>query len=350
MAGSGFLVFLLRRIINAFVTLILLILLMFVMVHAIYRTPLALARLYAGPRPTMAQLEAIVKQYNLNAPLYIQFFNYLYDIFTGNLGYDPIYKEPEATIIMHYLPITLSFTIPAVILTVIIGMTLGAVAAGNRNKVPDYLTRAFYIFTWSSPPYFIALLLLLIFAFWLPGITHGAIGLPASGYVNELLPAPKPITGVPLIDSLIESDWPYFISYLEHMILPMLAVALYSFGIYTRMARNTMLDVLDSDYVRLGYAKGLSKRRVVYGIGLRNAMIPLVTLMVLAFALSWSGAFVAEDVYAYHGMGYITTVAITSVDPLMIYDITFFVGVSVIVANFIADILYGVLDPRVRIT
>ncbi len=350
MAGSGFLVFLIRRIINAFVTLILLILLMFVMVHAIYRTPLALARLYAGPRPTMAQLEAIVKQYHLNAPLYVQFLDYLYNIFTGNLGYDPIYKEPEATIIMHYLPITLSFTIPAVILTVIIGMALGAVAAGNRNRVPDYLTRAFYIFTWSSPPYFIALLLLLVFAFWLPSITHGVIGLPASGYVNELLSAPKPITGVPLIDSLIESDWPYFISYLKHMILPMLAVALYSFGIYTRMARNTMLDVLDSDYVRLGYAKGLSKRKVVYGIGLRNAMIPLVTLMVLAFALSWSGAFVAEDVYAYHGMGYITTVAITSVDPLMIYDITFFVGVSVIVANFIADILYGVLDPRVRIS
>nr|KJR71963.1 MAG: hypothetical protein TU36_04935 [Vulcanisaeta sp. AZ3] len=85
-------------------------------------------------------------------------------------------------------------------------------------------------------------------------------------------------------------------------------------------------------------------------MGLRNALIPLVTLMVLTFALSWTGAYITEDVFDYHGMGYLTTVAITSVDPLMVYDITLFVGISVIIANFIADVLYGILDPRVRIT
>jgi len=346
MAGRDFVVFVIRRLINAVITLLILLLLMFILVHAIYTTPLALARLYAGPHPTMAQLETIVKEYHLDAPLYVQFINYLMDVFTGNLGYDPIYKEPEAYIIMYYLPITLTFMIPAVILTVLVGTVLGAVAAANRNKWGDYFIRAFYVFTWSSPPYFIALLVLLVFVYWLGPYTH----LPASGYVSSLLPRPKVITGWPLIDAIIEHDWAYVDSYLVHMTLPILTVFLYSFGVYTRMARNVTLDVLESDYVRLAYIKGLSRRVVVYRVGLRNALIPLVTLMVLTFALSWTGAYVAEDVFDYHGMGYITTVAITSVDPLMVYDITLFVGISVIIANFIADILYGVLDPRVRIT
>ena len=344
MVGKDFAIFVIRRAINAVITLLLLIALMFIIVHVIYPTPLSLARLYAGPHPTYAQLLAIVKKYDLNAPLYVQFYNYLVDVFTGNLGFDPIYKEPVAQIIMYYLPITLTYIIPATVITVLLGTYLGAVAAANRNKWLDYLIRAFYIFTWSSPPYFIAILLQLIFAYDL-GL------LPATGYVNELLPAPKPITGVPLIDALIEHDYAYAYSYFIHMILPMTAVVLYSFGIYTRMARNTMLDVLESDYVRLAYAKGLSRRVVVYGsYGLRNALIPLVTLMVLTFALAWTGAYVAEDVFDYHGMGYLVTSAITQVDPIMVYDITFFVAISVIIANFIADILYGILDPRVRIT
>ncbi|MGC8606823.1 MAG: ABC transporter permease [Vulcanisaeta sp.] len=346
MAGRDFAIFVVRRLINAVVTLLLLLVLMFVLVHVIYPTPIALARLYAGPHATMAELETIVKVYHLDAPIYVQFINYLISVFSGDLGFDPIYKEPEAYIIMQYLPITLTFMIPAVILTVLLGVVLGAIAASNRNKWLDYLIRGFYIFTWSSPPYLIALLLLLIFAIWLEPYTH----LPVSHYVDPLLPAPKPITGWPLIDALLEQNWEYARSYVIHMILPMFSVVLYSFGVYTRMARNTMLDVLESDYVRLAYVKGLSRRVVVYRVGLRNALIPLVTLMVLTFALAWTGAYIAEDVFDYHGMGYITTVAITSVDPLMVYGITLFVGISVIIANFIADILYGILDPRVRIT
>lgn len=346
MAGRDFAIFVIRRFINAVVTLLILLLFMFILVHIIYPTPLALARLYAGPHPTMAQLQTIVKQYNLDAPLYVQFINYLKDVFTGDLGYDPIYKEPEAYIIMSYLPITLTFMIPATILTVLVGTVLGAVAAANRNKWIDYFIRGFYLFTWSSPPYFIALLVLLIFAYWLGPYTH----LPTSGYVDPLLPAPKPITGWPLIDGILEHNWPYVYSYLTHMILPILSVFLYSFGIYTRMARNVALDVLESDFVRLAYMKGLSRRAVIYGVGLRNALIPLVTLMVLTFALAWTGAYVTEEVFDYHGIGYVTTVAITSVDPLMVYDMTLFVGISVIIANFIADILYGLLDPRVRIS
>nr|KJR72753.1 MAG: peptide ABC transporter permease [Vulcanisaeta sp. AZ3] len=344
MVGRDFAIFVVRRAINAVITLLLLLLLMFAIVHIIYPTPLALARLYAGPHPTYAQLVAIVKQYDLDAPIYVQFINFLRGVFTGNLGIDPIYKVSVNSMILYFLPVTLTYIIPATIITVLLGTYLGAVAAANRNKWPDYLIRAFYIFTWSSPPYFIAILLQLVFAYYLNL-------LPATGYVNELLPAPKPITGVPLIDALIEHDYAFAYSYFLHMILPMTAVVLYSFGVYTRMARNTMLDVLESDYVRLAYAKGLSRRAVIYGsYGLRNALLPLVTLMVLTFALSWTGAYVAEDVFQYHGMGYLVTSAITQVDPLMVYSITFFVGISVIIANFIADILYGVLDPRVRIT
>lgn len=126
MAGRDFIIFVIRRLINAIITLFLVLLLMFVLVHVVYPTPpLSLARLYAGPHPpTYAQLEAIVKEYDLNAPIYIQFLNYLNDIFHGNLGFDPVNKVPAAEEIMYYLPITLTYIIPATVITVLMGTYL----------------------------------------------------------------------------------------------------------------------------------------------------------------------------------------------------------------------------------
>ncbi|AAK42738.1 ABC transporter permease [Saccharolobus solfataricus] len=334
--------FIIRRIINAFITLILLIILVFIMIHIIAPNPLALARLYTGPHATYTELEQVAKQYGLDQPLYIQIINYIINVLHGNFGIDPTYKVPVITLIGKYLPRTLELVIPATILSVVIGLFTGAIAASNRNKPLDYLVRGVYLVTWASPPFLIAVILQLVIAYYLRL-------LPPTGTVNPVLTPPKSITPFPLLNAMLAGDWPYFSSLVHHMVLPVIAIALVSFGIVTRIARASMLDYMESDFAKLSLMKGLSRRRVVYGVVLRNASIPLVTLIALLFGYSVAGAVVIEDIFQYHGMGYFITQAIESLDYTSILGTTIIVGIAIIIANLIADILYGVLDPRVRI-
>ncbi|AOL16861.1 peptide ABC transporter permease [Sulfolobus sp. A20] len=334
--------FIIRRIINALITLLLLIILVFIMIHVIAPNPLALARLYTGPHATYTQLEQVAKEYGLNKPLYVQIVNYIINVFHGNLGIDPTYKVPVIDLIGKYLPRTLELVIPATILSVIIGLITGAIAASNRNNPLDYLVRGVYLVTWASPPFFVATILQLVIAYYLRL-------LPATGTVNPTLTPPKPLTPFPLLNAILSADWPYLSSLVHHMVLPVIAIALVTFGIVTRIARASMLDYMESDFARLSFMKGLSRRRVVYGVVLRNASIPLVTLIALLFGYSVAGAVVIEDVFQYHGMGYFITQAIEGLDYTSVLGTTIIVGISIIIANLIADILYGVLDPRVRI-
>lgn len=301
-----------------------------------------MARLYTGPHATYTELEQVAKQYGLDQPLYIQIINYIINVLHGNLGIDPTYKVPVVTLIGKYLPRTLELVIPATILSVVIGLFTGAIAASNRNKPLDYLVRGVYLVTWASPPFLIAVILQLVIAYYLRL-------LPPTGTVNPVLTPPKPITPFPLLNAMLAGDWPYFSSLVHHMVLPVIAIALVSFGIVTRIARASMLDYMESDFAKLSLMKGLSRRKVVYGVVLRNASIPLVTLIALLFGYSVAGAVVIEDIFQYHGMGYFITQAIESLDYTSILGTTVIVGIAIIIANLVADILYGVLDPRVRI-
>lgn len=338
----NFVFFLIRRAVNAIITLVFLIVLIFVLIHVIAPNPLALARLYTGPHATYSELEQVAKEYGLTKPLYEQIIDYIINVLHDNFGIDPVYKVPVIQLIGEYLPITLELVIPAIILSVVIGLFTGAVAASNRNNIIDYLVRGVYLVTWASPPFFIATILQLIVAYDLRL-------LPPTGMVNPTLTPPKEVTPFPLLNALIAGDWPYFISMIHHMVLPVTALALVSFGIVTRIARASMLDYMESDFARLSLMKGLSRRRVVYTVVLRNASIPLVTLIALLFGYSVAGAVVIEDIFQYHGMGYFITVSIENLDYTAILGTTLVVGISIIISNLVADILYGILDPRVRL-
>lgn len=338
----NFVFFLIRRAVNAIITLVFLIVLTFVLIHVIAPNPLALARLYTGPHATYSELEQVAKEYGLTKPLYEQIIDYIINVLHGNFGIDPVYKVPVIQLIGEYLPITLELVIPAIILSVVIGLFTGAVAASNRNNIIDYLVRGVYLVTWASPPFFIATILQLIVAYDLRL-------LPPTGMVNPTLTPPKEVTPFPLLNALIAGDWPYFINMIHHMVLPVTALALVSFGIVTRIARASMLDYMESDFARLSLMKGLSRRRVIYTVVLRNASIPLVTLIALLFGYSVAGAVIIEDIFQYHGMGYFITVSIENLDYTAILGTTLVVGISIIISNLVADILYGILDPRVRL-
>jgi len=336
--------FLVRRAINAVVTLLFLVLIIFVLIHIILPSPIALAKLYSpNPRATVQYLQTIVNRYGLAAPIWVQFYNYVVQLFHGNLGTDTISGNPVATVLLLYLPVTLELVIIGQIFGVVIGLYTGGIAASNRNRAPDYGMKAVYLTSWGAPPFLVAVILQLIFAYWLNL-------LPSSLIADPTLPIPHVVTGAPILDALLAGDWTYLYSSIQHIILPAVTIAVIGFGLVTRLTRASMIDALDKDYVKLAYMKGLSKRKVVWGTAFRNALIPIITLIALIFAFSVGGAVVVEDVFEYHGMGWFTVNAIYNLDYPAILAFTILVGLSVIVANLAADLLYAAADPRVRLT
>lgn len=341
---AGFIAFLARRAVNAVITIILMIFMIFLLVHIVAPNPIALARLVApNPRASKQVLEVIAKDHGFYNPIYIQFFDYIKQVFTGNLGTDLLYGVPEIFEIERFLPISFEMVLMGSVIGVIIGLYTGAIAAANRGTATDYGVKGLYLVTWAAPIFVLGVIMQLVFSFWLNL-------LPASGIANPLLAPPHSVTGFPLIDGLLAGDWTYAYSVLQHMILPALTLGVASFGVVTRLTRATMVDALDKDYVKLAYMKGLSKSKVVYGTALRNALIPIITLIALIFGTAVGGAVVIEDLFNYRGLGYFAVVSVYNLDYPAILGITIILGISVIAANFIADILYGVIDPRVRIT
>ena len=340
---SHFPLFVVRRAVNAVITLILMMALVFALIHVVAPTPGDLARLYTGTHLDPSQLAQVAHRLGLDQPLWVQFYNYVLNFFQGNLGTDTIYGIPEIQVIQRFLPITFELVVIGSAIGVLIGVFTGAIAASNRNTPTDYGVKATYLITWAAPPFLAAVVLQLVLAYYLNL-------LPPGNVADLSLAAPSAVTGLPMVDSLLARDWTYLASYLHHLVLPALTIALISFGSITRITRATMVDALDKDYVKLAYMKGLPKRNVVYGTAFRNAIIPIVTLIALTFAFAIGGAVVVEYVFAYHGIGYFTVDSVYNLDYPAILAITVIVGLSVIICNFIADVLYGIMDPRVRLT
>ncbi|ARM75432.1 ABC transporter permease [Acidianus manzaensis] len=335
--------FAIRRAINGIITLLLLILFVFILIHVAAPNPAALARIYAGnPHAPPSEINEIIVKYGLNKPLYVQFITYIIDIFTGHWGLDPIYKVPESSLLFHFLPISLQIVIPGDILAAVLGILSGAIAASNRAKMKDKTIKVLYLTTWSSPPFLVAFILQLVIAYYL-GL------LPATGTVNTLLASPPSYTPFPILNALLAGDWAYFVSAVRHAVLPTLSIAVITFGLFTRITRASMLDSMESDFTKLSLAKGLPRSYVVYRVALRNSLIPVITLVALFFGYSVAGAVIVEDIYHYFGIGYFTVQAIEDFDYPAILDFTIIVGIAVIIANFIADILYAYLDPRVKL-
>ncbi len=271
---------------------------MFIITHVI--TPPNPAVAWAGPHPIPSIVEAITKEYHLNDPVYVQFYYFIMAVLEGNWGGEdpPMYHQPIIQLIDVYFPRTLELTIFAMIVIIVVGILTGAIAAVHRNTPTDYTIRAFYLVTWSMPPFLVAMLLQL-------AIAYGLKLLPATGLANPLLtPPPKPITGMPTVDALIEGDWVYFWSSLRHLILPATALALVAFGIISRLIRNGMIDIASKPFIRTAIMKGLKERDVVFRHMLRNALIPAITILALTFASLLAGGRLLLRTYS-HGQEWV---------------------------------------------
>jgi ABC-type dipeptide/oligopeptide/nickel transport system permease component len=334
--------FILRRLFLAIFVLIGVITITFILSHSLGGNPIvAWLGKSASLHPQLAKAYAI--KYHLNDPLYVQYYYYISGLLHGNLGFSPSRGfVPVTTVIAQTLPYTLQIAFFAIVISIVLGVVLGVIASRYHHSPADKSIRAFYLAGISSPSFFIALILLIIFTFEF----HI---LPSGGAADPTITPPHPITYIPILDSLLEANWAYFASAIQHVILPSMALALGTFGVVVRILRSSMLDVMRANYVRTARAKGLKERTVFFKHGLRNAMISVVTLSSLIVTWLITGTIFVENIFSYPGMGQYVFTALIAQDYPGILATTIIFAIIIILSNLTADILYVIVDPQIRL-
>lgn len=331
--------YLIKRSLYSVLLIVGVVVLTFILTHLVASNP---ASVWAGPHASQAEIQAVENEYHLNQPLQSQLYYYLVAVFTFNLGTSPFFRQPVSLLIETYFPRTLELTFVAMAISITLGVLTGAFASAHQEKAGDHIVRAAYLISWCMPPFLVSLIL----QFFLAYNNHL---FPPGQLADPVLATPAPITGMITLDALIDGDYAFFYSSLAHLILPAVSLALISFGLITRIMRSAMLDSLRSDYVRTAIMKGVGERRATYVHALKNSLIPVITVISLTFAYLIAGAVVVEQIFSYEGMGYLVTSSLYNFDYPTLIGSVIVITISVIIVNFIADVLYGAVDPRVRI-
>jgi peptide/nickel transport system permease protein len=297
--------------------------------------------------PTL--VAAMTHQLGLDRPLYVQYFDYLWGLLHGDLGVSMAGSfEPVAPEIMSRFPTTLELTIYAFIVAVVVGVLFGAF--GARKKGPsDEAVKVFGILIYAFPVFFLGMILQLIFGvFWhlLPVSGRLSLGAVPTGLSIGSLHFQ---TGLYTIDSLLSGNIPEFIDAVKHLILPCTALGLVISGVFVRMTRANMLETMRADFVTAARARGLKEKTVVYSYALRNALLPIVTIMGLQFALLLSGAILTETEFNLLGLGTYLVDRINFRDYTAVQGTVVFLAILISLVSLIVDILYAYLDPRVRL-
>ena len=337
--------YIIRRLILAIPVILGALLITFILSHIVGNPVAAYVRENTPPEA----IPAIMHLHGLDRPLWEQFFYYLKDVFTGDWGYSMSVHMPVTEAIAQFFPATFELALAAMVFSVGLGIPLGIVSATHKDQWVDQLTRIIALSGVSLPVFWLALMLKYVFyyKFWQWGLPY----LPNVGRVDHILEILHPIrriTGLYLFDSLVQLNFPFFFSALVHLILPSFCLGYISMALITRMMRSSMLEVLKEDYILLARAKGLSERVVIYRHALRNALIPTVTVIGLAFGGLMTGAVLTETIFAWHGLGQWSTTAILTTDFAAINGFTLLVAFIFVTMNLLVDLLYGILDPRIR--
>jgi peptide/nickel transport system permease protein len=334
--------FILRRLVLGVFVLFCVVLITFVLSHSIGGNPVvAWLGKSASLHPALAA--AYAEKYHLNSPITVQFYYYVVNLLQGNLGYSPSREFlPVSTVIAQTLPYTIQIVFFAFLFSILLGVILGVISARYHDTTIDGAINTFYLAGYSSPPFFVALVLLILLSFGL-GI------LPSGGAADPYVPAPVVLTGIPMVDSLFEGNIAYFASSLFHVVLPSMTLTLGTFGVVTRVLRSSMLDVMNKFYIRTARAKGLSEQTVFYRHGLRNALIPVVTLSSIIVTWLITGTIFVENIFAYPGLGRYVVTATVAQDYPGILATTLVFAVIIVASNLVADLLYLAVDPEIRL-
>jgi ABC-type dipeptide/oligopeptide/nickel transport system permease component len=298
---------------------------------------------FAGPAATPESIADIRKTLGLDKPLPEQFVVYVNDLAHGNLGNSLATGQPVMAEIASRLPASAELTLFGLIISMVIAIPLGILAAVKQGSWIDHTCRIVATAGVSLPVFFTGLLLVYVFYFllgWAPA---------PLGRLDVFYTAPPQVTGFYLIDSLIAGDFEVFRAALAQLILPGLTLAIFSLAPIARMTRASMLAVLASDYVRTARASGLSAYTVIVTYAFRNAMLPVITTLGMVFSFLLGANVLVEKVFAWPGIGSFAVEALIASDYAPVQGFVLTMAVMYVVLNLLIDILYGVVDPRVRL-
>jgi peptide/nickel transport system permease protein len=282
-------------------------------------------------------------EWGLDRPVVEQYLVYLGNLLTGDLGRSIKSRRAVAEDLAAYLPATIELATTAILIGVTVGMALGLVSALRRNSWLDHGARIVSLFGVSTPVFWLALVALYIFYVRLDWVA-------GPGRLDAGMAPPPHITGLYTVDALFAGDWATFSNAVSHLILPALVLASYTMGLITRVTRSSMLEVLNMDFIRTARAKGLDNNRIVVRHALRNALIPLITVIGFSYGNLLAGTVLTEAIFAWPGIGQYAYRASTSLDFPAIMGVSLLIAFIFIVINLIVDVLYYVVDPRLRAT
>jgi peptide/nickel transport system permease protein len=287
------------------------------------------------------QLASFRAAMGLDKPMIEQYWDFISGVVRFDFGVSMTRSRPVVDEIKTFFPATIELAIGGMLVTSIVGVFSGAYAAQHRKTAADYTIRVISVILYSIPIFWLGIIFQMLF-----GAELG--WLPVSGRLDPGMTPDHIITGLYTVDAILTQDWALLKDALRHLVLPSLTLGLVLSGIFTRLTRANMLDVLEQDFITAGRARGLKERILVYKHGLRNAFIPIVTLLGLQFSLLLAGAILTETTFSWPGLGRLVVDRIFDRDFTTVQGSILFFAVLVAGGSLIVDILYGFLDPRIR--
>lgn len=300
-----------------------------------------------NPHVRAEDLARLREQMGLNDPIIVAYAKWFFAFVQGNLGFSLFTGRPVTEMLIERLPNTVILMGASLVVSVVVGVAFGVISAIRQYSWFDYSVTTFAFFGYSMPTFWFGILMMMVFAANDYTFTFGSTTistghwLPAAGMFS----AEREGT---MLDLLRHPDIAGWFDLLQHMVLPAAVLSIVSIASWSRYARSSMLEVVRMDYVRMARAKGLSETKVIGKHALRNAMIPIVTLVALAIPSLFAGALITEQIFAWPGVGRLFIDSLTKSDYPVVMAIMFISAVLVVASNLLADILYAALDPRIR--
>jgi len=286
-------------------------------------------------------VEKLKAKWDLDKPVIQQYLVYLYRLVQGDLGISIASGRPVLTDLLHYFPATLELATAGTILSILFGILLGVISAVKRGSILDHVARVSALLGVSMPVFWSGLLMLLLFYYtlgWLPG----------GGQLPYYMSPPPRITGLVTIDSLISGQFTVFVVALKHLVLPSLVLSFFGTAAISRITRSSMLDVLREEYVTTARSKGLSEGKVVMRHALKNALLPVITVIGITYGRLLEGSVITETVFSWPGLGRYATNAFLALDFPAVVGSSMFIALLYAVINLVVDLSYAYLNPKIR--
>ena len=295
-----------------------------------------------GDRASQEVYDQVYLQLGLDKPVYIQYFRYLGQLVEGDLGTSIMTAQPVMDDILRFFPATLELATVATLLGIFVGIPMGVFAAVHQGRWPDHIVRVISLIGYSAPIFWLGMMALLIFYAnlgWVAG--PGRLDVFYDGIV-------EPVTGILMVDAAMSGDWDIFYNALSHLILPASILGTFALAYIARMTRSFMLDQLSQEYILTARVKGMPEHKVIWGHAFRNVLVQLITIIGLTYASLLEGSVLTETVFSWPGIGQYITNSLFNNDMNAVLGGTIVVGACFVGINMLSDLLYRLVDPRIR--